>query len=402
MQSLPDGAVVNAISRQAVKEAQRLATEGKHAEAAEIMCGEWGADYDKAISTVYHKPRFGQPGFEKKTLFQQNMGRIAAFKANTLERSLRDPGEEKADGIIKRFNRWQAVEHNTVIARARSAKQFEQFGSVRDLYPNIEWLRTGSANPRELYLNYVGLVLPQDHQFWQSNQPGNLYGCKCNWRTTDRGTSAEPIQTVEPSPGLDGNPAETGEIISDRHPYVRNADRKQVNQFMASMKSEITYREALSSRGKPIRWNIMHGRDALLKNIEVANGLLKYREFTGVDILPELHPKDAAQRVKFLPSSYRQRNPQKNPEAILHTRNGKRLVTEFKVLESINNIGRHITLAAAQANYAVLKLDFIPETDIYDNVKLRVDRKMKESPELKGVIVLDIRHDVVYKTGIWQ
>ncbi|MBQ0016095.1 MAG: hypothetical protein KBT04_03855 [Bacteroidales bacterium] len=47
--------------------------------------------------------------------------------------------------------RWQAAEANTATARARTAKQWAQFNDKdhRDLFPNLQWLPSRSATPRE-------------------------------------------------------------------------------------------------------------------------------------------------------------------------------------------------------------------------------------------------------------
>jgi hypothetical protein len=109
------------------------------------------------------------------------------------------------------------------VARCRTAKQFDQFQAEKHLYPNLEWLATRSADTRELHLSFVGTVLPIDDPFWQENQPGNLYNCKCDWQTTDKEVSVTPAKSVKPSPGLEGNPASTGQIFTDRHPYIAKA-----------------------------------------------------------------------------------------------------------------------------------------------------------------------------------
>jgi hypothetical protein len=64
-------------------------------------------------------------------------------------------------------------------------------------------------------------VWPQDDPFWDSNQPGALWNCKCDWKQTDRDiTDNDHIEDVPPSPGLDGNPGKTGTLITDQHPYI--------------------------------------------------------------------------------------------------------------------------------------------------------------------------------------
>lgn len=141
--------------------------------------------------------------------------------------------------MLNTFNRYQAAEYNTATARARTAKQWTDFNAdpiANELYPNLRWIRTRSANPRELHLRFAGLVLPKNDPFWLQNQPGNLWNCKCDWEETDDPTNTNDLTPDEldeyrsdgggiHANGLDGNPAETGEIFSDQCTYFKQAGK---------------------------------------------------------------------------------------------------------------------------------------------------------------------------------
>ncbi len=195
--------------------------------------------YHKAINSVLGTPKNTDQYYEMAERFKLNTARIAAYKSHYATNSLKTlykeaPKDfvENNKAVLKTFNRWQATEYNTATARCRSAKQFEQFRKEKDLYPNLEWLATRSSTPRELHAGFVGTILPQDDPFWQENQPGNLYNCKCDWRSTDSKITSHPEGSVPPSPGLEGNPATTGEVFSDKHPYYKKATATDdVNEF---------------------------------------------------------------------------------------------------------------------------------------------------------------------------
>lgn len=188
-------------------------------------------NYHKAINSVLGNPKANEAYFDLAEKFKLNTARVAAYKSHYATSVLKDVYQtdptrfpQKCDVLLKTFNRWQATEYNTATARIRTAKQWSQFQSEADLYPNLEWLATRSSTPRELHASFVGLILPQNDKFWENNQPGNLYNCKCDWRATDKAVNKLPdLETVKPAPGLDGNPATTGEVFSDKHPYYKKA-----------------------------------------------------------------------------------------------------------------------------------------------------------------------------------
>ena len=152
-----------------------------------------------------------------------------------------------ARAVLNTFNRYQAAEYNTAVSRARTAKQWQDFsqGDNMFLFPNLRWLQSRSANPREEHKPFYDIVLPKTDRFWTVNQPGTLWNCKCDWEETDDPVDPKKItldQLAEyrtekgsiHAKGLEGNPAVTGQIFTDKCTYVQNAPvtenlKRQIN-----------------------------------------------------------------------------------------------------------------------------------------------------------------------------
>lgn len=91
--------------------------------------------------------------------------------------------------------------------------------------PNIKWLPSRSVNRREEHEQFYNRIWPKDDPFWDHNQPGNLWNCKCDWQQTDEPpTDNNPTSRIQHK-GLDGNPAKTGQIFSDNASYINNAPK---------------------------------------------------------------------------------------------------------------------------------------------------------------------------------
>lgn len=200
----------------------------------------------KAVGGVFRSDDYGDRYFDLQAQLQSNVTRFAAYKAYHLTEQLKKQREKWTDddeykkvakAVLNTFNRYQAAEYNTATARARTAKQWTDFTSdpiANELYPNLKWLPSRSANPREEHIVFYGLVLPKTDPFWQENQPGNLWNCKCDWEECDN-----PIDTKELTAedlakareedggihanGLEGNPAVAGQIFTDKCTYVYNS-----------------------------------------------------------------------------------------------------------------------------------------------------------------------------------
>lgn len=208
----------------------------KNGEVADIdrdLYEAYSKNLRKAVADVLQSGGYGDRYFDMQMQFEANVSRFAAYKAWHATRELKELEPDELDTVgrakLNKYNRWQATEYNTAMARARTARQFTDFTSdptANMLYPNLKWLPSRSANPREEHRVFWNRVWAKDDPFWNENSPGSLWNCKCDWRETD-----EPVTDGNPGGhishrGLEGNPAKTGEVFTDECPYVRNADKK--------------------------------------------------------------------------------------------------------------------------------------------------------------------------------
>lgn len=203
----------------------------------------------KGVSGVLSPSTYGDRYLDMQLQFEANVARFAAYKAfhatQQLQRQLADsegvarsPEEfdRMARAVLNTFNRYQAAEYNTAVARARTAKQWADFsqGDNMFLFPNIRWLPSRSANPREQHMPFYNRVWAKTDPFWNSNQPGNLWNCKCDWEETDDPITGDNPEGIRPAKGLEGNPADTGQIFTDNCTYVKKAgkqERQKIEEF---------------------------------------------------------------------------------------------------------------------------------------------------------------------------
>lgn len=194
-----------------------------------------------------------------------NVTKFAYFKAARATRAIRDAEDsDEARGELRKYNRWQSTEYNSAVARSRSAKQWQRFEDNKDVLPNLKWIPSRSVNRREEHIQFYNRVWAKDDPFWSKNQPGNVYGCKCDWVETN-----EPVtdgnakgKTKSSTPGLDVNPGIQGELFSMDHPYIAEAkgDEALIRDIA---KNEVTYdgvRISVMADAKEMRDNITTGR----------------------------------------------------------------------------------------------------------------------------------------------
>lgn len=92
------------------------------------------------------------------------------------------------------------------VRTARAAGQWERIQRTKAGLPYILYVRTTSAEPREEHLQWVGLILPVDHPFWETHFPPNGWGCKCSVRQITRREAEKLLQ----EPGYTGEAPDFG------------------------------------------------------------------------------------------------------------------------------------------------------------------------------------------------
>ena len=140
----------------------------------------------------------------------------------------------------------------------------------------------------------------------------------------------------------------------------------------------------------------MHNKTEIPGNTSVANDLCK-AGYKDIYLLPDIHAKDAHLRKRYLPDGYKQRNIAKNPDAVISDTDGNKMVCDFKIITGERNFAHRIAQAAEQADYAVIKLDLKQHKLGNDNIRKIVDTKMTELTDLKGVIVISQKGEIIYK-----
>lgn len=132
--------------------------------------------------------------------------------------------------IQSHFNRsWLETEYNTAILRAQQAADWKAFERDSDVAPNLTWMPTSSADPREEHAVFWrdALTLPVSDPFWDEHRPGDLWNCKCWLKQTD--APATPNKEIpkgkdvpKPAKGLEQNPGKTAEMFSPKQPHYPN------------------------------------------------------------------------------------------------------------------------------------------------------------------------------------
>ena len=292
-----------------------------------------------------------------------------------------DGFKTQAKLALARYEAFRETEYDTMVARARTAKQFERFKTEAALYPNIEWIRTRSASPRELHLNYVGLVLPINDPFWNENQPGNLWNCKCDWKTTDKPANGTPDEIVPPAVGLEGNPAETGELFTENHPYFdrhKNAPGWLSKIADLILPDEYAFGEVQIDGATILEHvGINEGERALnrgMAEILLLNGYGK------IKLLPQIRPEYPLLRRRYFGGDYKPVNHAGNPDAVV---DGE--IWEFKKCNR-RHAAEHVKDASEKSNVVFLHITEIL-TDDYLNRLVQRQFDMADRLNVKKIVI---------------
>lgn len=207
-----------------------------------------------AVETGMGGFEYGKPNFDLSLKLAQSGLWFAARKsyaeANDLAALLPNNGTKRswsefrklAAPIVGKYNQtWLKTEYDTALRSARMASVWVDIERTADLYPNVEYVRTRSATPREKHLQYVGIIRPIRDAFWLTHTPPLAWLCKCSIRPSKAQPTAIPEGLPEPDPGLANNAALSETLFTENHPYAVNAKaveetlRREFNQARSQM-----------------------------------------------------------------------------------------------------------------------------------------------------------------------
>ncbi len=316
---------------------------------------------------------------------------LAAAKSATVVNKLiqlRDNTKKKeeytinARKIVNIYNTYSATEYNTMVHRVRIAKQFEKFQEERHLYPNIEWLPSRAAEPDRVHRTYWYHVWAQDDPFWHNNFPGCRWGCKCSWRTTDAPvTPKQGMNMVPPSPGLEGNPYFTQEIISHNHPYYRNIPKHISKTGVLHNPDELVYVRMKDEYGNEYQEHYLcRFYDEITENRKTASILLQ-NGFKNIKLLPQIHASETELRKRYFGKDY---TSEGNPDAVVDGQ-----LTEFKHAfgkgkSLYKNISNQLNKAARKSNTIVLVSENEVSIESLSNLTNSIFKRYKN---LKQIII---------------
>lgn len=308
---------------------------------------------------------------------------------------------ERVKAMNLKYNRdWLITERNTAVAGGQMASRWVEFERNRDITPLLEYSTVGDNKVRAAHALLDGVRKPVDDPFWSRYYPPNGWNCRCDViAVPDKNaepTQDEKITVPEIQPMFRTNLAKAGIIFPKGHPYFKGVPKAELRKAISYLPPKNSYHTVKGIRGDKINVHILHNAEEARRNLVVADDLIK-AGYKDIHLLPDFHEKEAHLRQKFLPPGYKQRNIRKNPDAWLTDQDGKRMVCDFKVLQGERNFSQRIAEAAQQADYAIIKLDFEPKKLGMHSIEKRVTERLKEFPELKGVIVLDKKGILIFE-----
>lgn len=141
------------------------------------------------------------------------------------------------------------AEYNLAQRQARAAEQWQDFERDKEVYPNLQFLASRSADPRDAHKEYYGLIKSINDPFWEWALPPLDWGCKCGVLQTREAASDEVKERVNPPQGIAGNAGKTGQVFTPGHEYVATVPKAKKEVVQDSFKAlfDKAYRKEVSA-----------------------------------------------------------------------------------------------------------------------------------------------------------
>lgn len=264
----------------------------------------WIYNYEKLKNAIkegyessYEQVDFATSDQEMLKNLIYNAGVFASFKNHAIAKDLvkllkDDDGKLRsfydfqkiARPLLNNYNiHWLQAEYNAATANARSAAKWSKALETKHLYPNIEYLPSRSAHPRDEHRELWGIIRPINDPFWDIHLPPSGWGCKCSYRVTDKNITPIPENLPTIPPEFSFNPGKEGKIFNENHPYFK-INNDKLNTITHEAKYELMRYESRKmlnniKENENLRKPVKIGNKVLLitKNTYTKN--LRYDDF---------------------------------------------------------------------------------------------------------------------------
>lgn len=203
----------------------------------------------EAVSTGYGTTGYDALDAEVVWHLKNNVAVFSAFKSNSFATAMHsllvnDEGTKRswpdflkeAKKVDPKYNQlWLEAEYNLATKQARSAQQWQDYQRDKETYPNLEYIGSSAANPREAHKQYYGTIRPLDDPFWDTAMPPVGFGCACSTRQSRKEPTAKAVKAPEPVAGIAGNAGKSRQIFSASSHYVSELSKEEKQNVRAQL-----------------------------------------------------------------------------------------------------------------------------------------------------------------------
>lgn len=185
--------------------------------------------------------------YEYVNTLKRNVADFAVHKAQYFTEALKGITPEQRTAVLNAYERQLKVEGNLTTRSVRMAKKWVELESKKHLFPNLEYLPSRSADPRDEHAVLYGTIKPFDDPFWDAHYPPSDWGCKCDVRNTRKEETGLPKHLPKRPKGIPGNVAKTKQIFADDNSFKRNVTEEGATRANANLEK---FKQAMPY-GKP-------------------------------------------------------------------------------------------------------------------------------------------------------
>ncbi|MCB9245962.1 MAG: hypothetical protein H6606_05980 [Flavobacteriales bacterium] len=372
----------------------RIGLKDFHSDQKHISEGIFSANFeplDEAAETI--GIRYNEPNALFNHNLRRNLGYFALRKTLHEQRALTamltnadgklrsfEEFYQASKSILNDYNRnWLAAEYKTTVRAARMATRWQEAQRDKDLYPNIEYLPSRAATPREDHRKYYHVIRPVDDPFWDEHLPPNGWNCMCGFKTTDKAPNAVPEDLPQPAKGFRHNVGKSAKPFDSTHPYYHfhfPDQTKLINDF------KIEY-PMYSSTNSGVQVSLWADAFDLEKNLNVAERIVS----------------ELSLEVKIRPHLI---EGGRNPEFLINELTADLFTVEASNIDSaIHNAFAHKRLQMPKGTYGlVIDLTFIINLTPTEAIARRLYGSWKANKRCGRMVIFTKNSIITWEKGV--
>lgn len=344
-------------------------------------------EFVKPLERIFQEVEWDSPNYVLREILKNNLWHFSVAKnyndvlaVNNLllkeDGSLRAWHDFKyeAQKVVGRSVRHLKTEYRTIVAAAQMSGKWQEIQRDKHLFPYAQFKVVQDKRTSDICSPLHNVIVSVDDPMLAYYFPPNHFNCRTDVIRLRRGTPTEKYDLPQIPEAFKNNPAISGKIFTEKHPYFLNTPQEVLKQGDILQKADLLAKpreEQFKKLFETENGGQVLEHFLLRKGKDYESILTSAKEFAKqgkvAEILPELNQRELKEFRKIVFPNYDlNKNPDLRIDGVYH---------DIKEVEQLHNFIKNANRASKQGAIPILRYD---NTNDFGLIKAQIEAIFKD------------------------